>query len=150
VQQAGRAGRDGNEAVIYICSAEAEDGWTSRAYLVQSTFPPIEHICAVWTFLDGQSGPRHIAAAARGCEMKNDETSACVHWLARKQLIVSERDPADRRRLLYRVSGDFERAKWDDFRAERADAVAALDELRAMWRLPGDDIPAAITAAFER
>jgi ATP-dependent DNA helicase RecQ len=149
VQQAGRAGRDGGEALIYVCSQEAESGWASRAYLVQSNFPTTERIRAVWAFLNSQSGPVRTAVAARACEIAYDEALSSIHWLKRKNLVLAERDPVDRRRELYCATGSFGDATWDDYRMEQAEAVAALDELRSMWRLPATEIPAAILAAFE-
>lgn len=149
VQQAGRAGRDGRKAVIYVCSRGSEDGWDSRRYLVQSSFPAIEDIRAAWTFLKLRSVPAPIAAIARGCAMHYEQAESCVRWLRRKGLVSEASDNADRRRLLYRAVGDFNATDWDDHEAEQAEALAALDELQAMWGLSADEIPAAIVRAFE-
>jgi hypothetical protein len=148
VQQAGRAGRDGRTATVYLCSGDADEGWESREFLVRRSFPELDQIRDVWQFLKSGDVALHAGRVCKGLGVRFDLVEACVHWLVQKKLILPEPDPSDRRRRLYRATGDFGDIDWDDLRADKAEALDAFRELRDLWRLPAAQIPNAIISAF--
>ena len=148
VQQAGRAGRDRKISKIYICSGDAQDGWRSRRFLVESAFPPVSTCEMIWSSLVSSNDALSIPLVATGTKLSTEVVCASLYWLSRKNLVRHEPDPLDKRRKLYSALGKFIDADWVDYELEHADSLAALDELRALWRLPANQIPTAINAAF--
>jgi replicative superfamily II helicase len=155
VQQAGRAGRDGKPATVYIASqCGADEGWKSRHFLVTSIFPPVEDIRRVWQFLrsKGQAGAggSQIGIGKAAGLTKEYCAPQCFHWLKRKRLVRKVQDASDGRRFTYYATGDFERADFGDYHNEKPAAERALAELQRLWETPGPEIPKRICEYFEK
>ena len=105
--------------------------------MVCGLLPPVATIESVWVSLKSRGTALPVRSIAHVAERPCNEAKACLHWLVRKKLARIELDPVDRRRKLYQAIGDFQDSCWNDFHADHAEAVAALNELREVWRVQG-------------
>lgn len=151
VQQAGRAGRDGKPSTIYLASKNCKDGWKTRSYLIESTFPPIRDLELVWHWLkmcgtEGTDRSQKEVCRLAGVE-KNLSSGYIFTRLKGKGLAVEEHDES--RNYRWWAAGEFNAVDWLGYNAEKPKALGRLEELKRMWALPADLIPQAILSHFE-
>lgn len=153
VQGIGRCGRDGRESHAYGCfGVGAEEGFKSRKYLIQSSFPAVEDLRRVWEWIrnlsDGYSdySPAVIAQIVLGTRAKHS-AQPIISLLQQNALI--EVTPLQNGQLRHEAFGDFGNFPRDLYEADKADAFARLARLREDCRLPDAEIPGAIDKYFE-
>lgn len=148
----GRVGRDGQQAWAYGCFGDgADDGFNSRRFLIQSTFPPVDHLAQVWDWI-GLAPYRGESAKMIGERVLGQKGKysgpAILSTLQRFRILDARPNPNDGRRRLYSTCGDFDSVDWRRYETEKADALARLDQLDDLTALPESEIPDAIDEYF--
>lgn len=153
VQGFGRAGRDELPATAYGCFAGSDEGERSRRFLIRTTYPSVDDLRAVWEYLISgswrQETQEHIAVRVLGRDGKYS-ASAIVRVLRQYHLVWERDDPQDRRRLLYRGAGNFDRVDWMAYQGERRETFRRFDDLCELGRQPEIEIPELIDVYFGR
>ncbi len=151
VQGFGRAGRDGLPATAYGCFLGSDEGERSRRFLIRTTYPSVDDLRAVWDYLISGSWHQEtqdgIAVKVLGRDAKY-KAGAIIRVLRQHRLIWERDDPNDRRRLLYRGAGNFERIDWTPYTNERREAFRRFDDLRELVVQPETEIPELIDQYF--
>ncbi len=151
VQGFGRAGRDGKPANVYACFADGSEGWNSREFLINATYPSRADLREVWDFL--RSAPYRSesqARIARTCFGPRGKyiVSSIFTALQRHHLARGEPNPQDGRRKLWFARGEFDDTDWTAYEAEHVEALGRFEQLRELAALPDAAIPSAIDDYF--
>ena len=144
-QQAGRAGRDGKPATVYLCSVYADEGWKSQEYLAKLQFPDVSELRRVWTRLFSEKNG--ICASqqkiAKACVVQSWKygASAIFRTLTKFGLLEGPRTgPVGE----WRAVGNFEALDWTSYREQQKHALDDLQYLKELWALPANQIRAAL------
>jgi len=151
VQGLGRAGRDGAPADAYGCFLGRRDGLQSRKFLVGNSYPPVEHLRAVWEYIasapERRESAKTIATKVIGYAGKYSGGNI-LSTLKRFHLLDAKIDPGDKRKRVYRARGIFDGVDWGVYLAEQRDAIDRFDSLCRLTRLPERELPSAISEYF--
>jgi len=150
VQQAGRAGRDGQLSTIYLCSRNAYEGWRSREFLIKSGFPEVNDMELVWNFIKSY-GPDGIEDTQQGIA----KLAGVAHWKFGASSIFSQlkqrglvRERHEGKKYTWMAAGHFGIQNWMDYTARLPHALSGLKELRGLWDQPECEIRESIKQFF--